>query len=82
MKQIGNRTKSIQKPNGEPDYEKMYRAETVENAFGITGEFSDIVEIININNAKKIIKKMPKGTRRNKMIHKVEILFPGISLDD
>ena len=82
MKQIGNRIKSIQKPNGEPDYEKMYRAETVENTFGITDEFSDIVELININNAKKIIKEMPKGIRRNKTIQDTKILFPGISLDD
>lgn len=82
MKQIGNIIKSIQKPNGEPDYEKMYRAEMVENALGITDDLSDIVDLININNAKKIIKEMPKGTRRNKAIHETKILFPEISLDD
>ena len=64
MKQIGNRIKSIQKPNGEPDYEKMYRAEMIENALGITDDFPDIVELININNAKKIIKEMPKSTTK------------------
>ena len=82
MKQIGNIIKSIQKPNGEPDYEKMYRAEMVENALCITDDLSDIVDLININNAKKIIKEMPKGTRRNKAIHETKILFPEISLDD
>ncbi|HET7336877.1 MAG TPA: hypothetical protein VFJ23_03180 [Candidatus Nitrosotalea sp.] len=82
MKQIGNRTKPIEKPNGEPDYEKMYLAEMIENASGITDEFPDIVELININNAKKIIKNMPKGTRRNKIIQETKILFPGINPDD
>ncbi|MDE1812814.1 MAG: hypothetical protein KGH85_08125, partial [Thaumarchaeota archaeon] len=82
MKQIGNRNKSVEKPNGKPDYEKMYLAETVENASGITDEFPDIVGLINSNNAKKIIKEMSKGTRRNKVIQETKILFPEISLDD
>ena len=82
MKQIGNRNKSVEKPNGEPDYEKMYMAEMIENASGITDEFPDIVDLININNAKKIIKEMPKGIRRNKTIQDTKILFPEISLDD
>lgn len=82
MKQIGNRTKSIQKANGEPDYEKMGKSIMVENGLGITDGLEDVVELINIDNAKKIIKEIPKGTRRNKIIHETKILFPEISLDD
>ena len=81
MKQVSNRIRPYEKPDGAPDIAKMCREGQIESGMGLFYSPDEVVWLYDLYAIKEALRITPNGQEHDRIRKDAEMMFTGITFD-